>query len=415
MDIVEDLSDPTVPVVQACAVLGVSRATLYRNTQPSAPPTTLVERAPNPRRLAGDERKRVLDVLHSERFADQPPPEVYATLLSEGVYLASIRTMYRLLAERGETAERRAQRAAVKHAKPTLTATAPNQVWTWDITKVRGPLPGIFYFVYVVLDLFSRMVVGWMLAERESGALAEKLFAETTARHGVVPGELTVHSDRGSPMKSSDLADLFSVLGVTRSFSRPHVSDDNAFSEALFKTAKYQPDYPGAFASPSHARAWFQQLFGWYNEHHQHCGLALFTPADVFYGRVEEVAARRQGALDAAYKEHPERFPNGPPVVRRPPDAVHINPIRPVPAADVAAAERVSTTTAQTAQTETSPASSNALALEASAALPVATPSTAQLNLADTSARLEREPTPRRGARARRDAPRGVTRNALPS
>jgi transposase InsO family protein len=326
MDIIEDLAAPHVPIVQACAALGVSRATLYRATQLPAPPT-FVERLPSPRRLADDERQHVVDTLHSERFADQPPPEVYATLLSEGVYLASIRTMYRLLAERGETAERRAQRAPVKHAKPSLTATAPNQVWTWDITKVRGPLPGVFYFVYVILDLYSRMVVGWMLAERETGALAEQLFADAIARHGVAPGALTVHADRGSPMKSSDLAGLFSVLGVTRSFSRPHVSDDNAFSEALFKTGKYQPDFPGGFASPSHGRAWFQQFFGWYNVDHQHSGLALFTPADVFYGRIDEVAARRQAALDSAYAAHPERFPNGHPVVRRPPAAVHINPI----------------------------------------------------------------------------------------
>ena len=326
MDLVEDLDDPTVPVVHACAALGVSRATLYRSTLPPAPPA-LAQRAPSARRLADDERQRVLDVLHSARFADQPPPEVYATLLSEGIYLASIRTMYRLLTERGETAERRAQRAPVKHAKPTLTATAPNEVWTWDITKVRGPLPGVFYFVYVVLDLFSRMVVGWMLAERENAAHAERLFTEAITRHGVAPGVLTVHADRGSPMRSSDLAELFAVLGVARSFSRPHVSDDNAFSESLFKTGKYQPDYPGEFASPSHGRAWFQQFFGWYNVDHQHSGLALFTPADVFYGRVEEIAMRRQAALDDAYAAHPERFPNGPPVVRRPPAAVHINPL----------------------------------------------------------------------------------------
>lgn len=326
MDLVENLHDPTLPVVQACAALGVSRATLYRSTQPPAPPT-IVMRAPSPRRLADDERQRVLDVLHSERFADQPPTEVYATLLSEGVYLASIRTMYRLLAEQGETAERRAQRTPTKHAKPTLTATAPNQVWTWDITKLRGPMPGVFYHLYVVLDLFSRMIVGWMLAERESAALAEKLFAETIARHGVAPGVLTVHADRGSPMKSNDLATLFAALDVARSFSRPHVSDDNAYSESLFKTGKYQPDYPGAFASPSHARAWWQQFVGWYNDEHQHSGLALFTPADVFHARVEQVVARRQAALDAAYAAHPERFPNGPPTVRRPPVAVHIDPL----------------------------------------------------------------------------------------
>jgi len=337
MDILEELDDPTVPIVTACGALGVSRATLYRQTTPPAPPPH-TERAPSPRRLGEEERQAVLDVLHSERFVDQPPPEVFATLLSEGVYLASIRTMYRLLAERGESAERRAQRAPAQHTKPSLTATAPNQVWTWDITKLRGPLPGVFYALYVIIDLFSRMVVGWMLAERESAAHAEQLFAETVARHGIAPGALTVHADRGSPMKSKGLADLFANLGVARSFSRPHVSDDNAFSEAQFKTLKYQPDYPGEFASPAHGRAWCEEFFAWFNHEHQHSGLALFTPADVFHGRVDDVVARRQQALDRAYADHPERFPNGPPVVRRPPESVSINPIviDDVPANDVA-------------------------------------------------------------------------------
>jgi transposase InsO family protein len=323
---IEDIDDPAIPIAQACEALGVSRATAYRRTTPPRPPS-YVTRAPNPRRLGEDERKAILEVLHSERFVDQPPPEVYAALLSQGVYLASIRTMYRLLAEQGENAERRAQRAPARHVKPTLSATAPNQVWTWDITKLRSVVPGVLYCLYVIMDLFSRMVVGWLLAERENGAHAERLFAETIARHGVTPGLLTVHADRGSPMKSEDLAQLLALLGVARSFSRPHVSDDNAFSEAQFKTLKYQPDYPGAFASMAHARAWCQEFVGWFNEDHQHSGIALFTPAEVFYGRVEEVAARRQEALDGAYAANPERFPNGAPVARRPPVAVHINPL----------------------------------------------------------------------------------------
>ncbi|WP_437572883.1 DDE-type integrase/transposase/recombinase [Sorangium sp. So ce542] len=200
-------------------------------------------------------------------------------------------------------------------------------MWTWDITKLRGPLPGVFYCLYVVLDLFSRMIVGWLLAERESAELAEHLFAETVARHGVKPGSLTVHADRGSAMRSEGLAQLLGSLGVVRSFSRPHVSDDNAFSESQFKTLKHQPDYPDRFASLAHARAWCQEFFTWYNDLHQHSGLALFTPADVFYGQVEDVAARRQVALDTAYAAHPGRFPNGPPVVRRPPASVAINPL----------------------------------------------------------------------------------------
>jgi putative transposase len=326
MDVVEELDDPQIPIAQACAALGISRATLYRQTQPAKPASVPV-RGPSPRRLSDLERQAVLDVLHSDEFVDQPPPEVYATLLSRGVYHASIRTMYRVLAASGESVERRAQRGPMTHAKPTLLATGPNQVWTWDITKLRGSLHGVFYCLYAILDLFSRMTVGWLLAERESAELAEQLFAETVTRHGIEPGSLTVHADRGSAMRSDGLAQLLGSLGVVRSFSRPHVSDDNAFSESQFKTLKYQPDYPERFNSPTHARAWCQEFFEWYNDHHQHSGLALFTPADVFYGRIEEVAARRQAALDDAYAQHPERFANGPPVVRRPPTSVAINPL----------------------------------------------------------------------------------------
>lgn len=264
--------------------------------------------------------------MHSPEFADQPPTEVYATLLSRGVHLASIRTMYRLLAELGETKERRNQRSPGPHAKPSLTATAPNQVWTWDITKLATLQVGIFLHAYVIIDLFSRYVVGWMVAAKECKHLAAQLFAETIARHGIEPG-LTVHSDRGSAMKSDTLAQLLASLGATRSFSRPHVSDDNAFSEAQFKTLKYQPDYPGRFLSELHARGWLQPFFGWHNDDHHHTGLALFTPADVFFGRVEQVRIVRQAALDSAYSAHPERFPNGPPLVPLPPVEVYINPL----------------------------------------------------------------------------------------
>ncbi|WP_437800092.1 DDE-type integrase/transposase/recombinase [Sorangium sp. So ce693] len=207
MDVIEELDDPTSHVAHACAALGVSRATLYRQTRPAKPPA-LPRPAPSPRRLSDPERQAVLDVLHSEEFADQPPPEVYATLLSRGVYLASIRTMSRLLAASGESGERRTRRGPMKHAKPTLTTTALNQVWTWDITKLRGPLPGVFNCLYVVLDLFSPMTVGWLVVERENAQLAEHLFAEIVARHGVGPGPLTVHVDRGSATRSEGLAQV---------------------------------------------------------------------------------------------------------------------------------------------------------------------------------------------------------------
>jgi putative transposase len=327
MQLVEQ-RDPEVPVDAACHALNVSRASLYRSRRPAAPaqPQAVCRHAPSPRRLDDAERQHILDTLHRAEFADQPPTEVYATLLGRGEYLASIRTMYRVLAEAGETKERRNQRAPQQHVMPSLTATAPNQVWTWDITKLATEQKGVFLMAYVIIDLFSRFVVGWMLAAKECKHLAAQLFAETIARHGVVPG-LQVHSDRGSTMKSDTLAQLLDTLGVSRSFSRPRVSNDNPFSEAGFKTMKYQPDYPGRFAGDLHGRAWLGDFFAWSNDDHHHAGLALFTPADVFYGRVGAVAAIRQAALDAAYAAHPERFPNGPPRVRRPPEAVHINPM----------------------------------------------------------------------------------------
>jgi putative transposase len=314
-----------VPVNAACDALGVSRASLYRKRRPPLPPTERV-RPPSPRRLSDGERERILETLNSPEFVDQPPTEVYATLLGRGIYLGSIRTMYRVLAEVGATRERRNQRAPQKHAKPSLTAAAPNQVWTWDITKLATKQKGVFLTAYVIIDLFSRFVVGWMLARKECKHLAAQLFAETIARHGVEPG-LSVHADRGSAMKSDTLAQLFASLGVSPSFSRPRVSDDNAFSEAQFKTLKYQPDYPGRFEGELHGRAYLQDFFGWHNDEHHHSGLALFTPADVYYGRVEAVRATRQAALVAAYGEHPERFPHGPPRVALPPAEVHINPL----------------------------------------------------------------------------------------
>ena len=321
-----ELRDVTVPADAACAALGVSRASLYRTRQPSPSPGVAAPRAPNPRRLGDAERQLVLDTFHLPEFADQPPTEVYAALLERGIYLASIRTMYRLLAAAGETGERRNQRLPHVHAKPSLKATAPNQVWTWDITKLATEQKGVFLLAYVIIDLFSRYVVGWMVAAKECKHLAAQLFAETIARHGVEPG-LTVHADRGSAMKSDTLAQLLASLGASRSFSRPHVSDDNPYSESQFKTLKYQPDYPGRFSGVLHGRGWLAGFFGWHNDEHHHSGLALFTPADVFFGRVEAVRAVRQLALDAAYRLHPERFAHGPPRVALPPTEVLINPI----------------------------------------------------------------------------------------
>jgi putative transposase len=325
MDLVEDLAEPGVSVNAACAALGLSRAAMYRSTSPDAPPAVR-ERAANPRRLSDDERQAIVDVMHGPEFIDQPPMEVFGTLLSQGIYLGSIRTIYRVLAELGETKERRNQRLPHTYAKPSLCATAPNQVWTWDITKLATLQKGVFLHAYVILDLFSRYVVGWMVAAKECKHLAAQLFADTVARHGIEPG-LTVHSDRGAAMKSDTLAQLLATLGVDQSFSRPHVSDDNPFQESHFKTMKYQPDYPGHFSGVLHARAWLEEFMGWHNDDHQHSGLALFTPADVFFERIGIVHAARQGALDAAYAMHPERFPNGAPKAALPPAEVNINPI----------------------------------------------------------------------------------------
>jgi len=324
-DLVESRAESTVSVVVACCAIGVSRATLYRSRQPAATRKVRVSR-PSPRRLPDAERQAIVDVMHTTEFVDQPPLEVFGKLLSRGIYLASIRTMYRVLAERGESKERRDQRLPRPYLKPSLTATRPNQVWTWDITKLATLERGIFLHAYVIIDLFSRYVVGWMVAVKECQHLAAQLFAEAAARHQVEPG-LRVHADRGSAMRSDTLAQLLATLGAMRSFSRPHVSDDNPFSEAQFKTLKYQPDYPGRFTGLLHARGWLESFFAWHNHGHQHSGLALFTPEDVFLGRVSTVHAVRQAALDAAYARHAERFPNGAPVAALPPTEVHINPL----------------------------------------------------------------------------------------
>jgi putative transposase len=285
-----------------------------------------VARPRSHRRIPDEIRAEILAVLDSERFVDQPPREVYATLLSEGTYLCSWTTMYRVLRERGALKERRNQRERRSHAVPRLVADAPNRVWTWDVSKLATHERGVFLSLYVVLDLFSRYVVAWMVAAHENSALAKQLFAEAISRYGVNPGELVVHQDRGAPMTSHGFAELLGQLGVERSYARPRVSNDNPYSESHFRTAKYQPDYPGRFRDAVHARRWCEDFFAWYNEDHHHTGLALFTPSDVFFGQVDAIAHRRQDALLAAYAAHPERFVSGPPTVKRPPPRVFINP-----------------------------------------------------------------------------------------
>ena len=313
----------------ACRALGVPRASLYRSMQPA--PSRRVRPTPE-WALTAAERQTVLDHLQSERFADKAPAEVYATLIDEGIFLCSIRTMHRILAQNGELKERRNQLRHPQYKKPELLATGPNQVWTWDITKLLGPAKWTYFHLYVILDIFSRYVVGWMVAPRETAELARRLIADTCEKQGIVPETLTIHADRGTSMTSKPVALLMADLGVTKTHSRPHVSDDNPYSESQFKTLKYMPEFPERFGSIEDSRAFGQKFFPWYNHDHHHSGIALLTPEMLHYGMAGEVIELRQQVLDQAYARNPERFvharPKHPPL----PTAVWINPPTPSPA-----------------------------------------------------------------------------------
>jgi transposase InsO family protein len=326
MSAVATLSERT-GIQRACAALGVPRSTLYRHrTQAAAPPRPLPPARPSPpQALSPGEREQALEILHSPRFVDASPTEVYAALLDEDRYLCSIRTMYRLLACRGEVRERRNQLRHPHYRKPELVATGPNQVWSWDITKLRGPAKWIYYYLYVMLDIFSRYAVGWLLAERESELLAQRLLSETTAKHPVAPGQLTLHADRGPSMTAKSVAQLLADLGIVKSHSRPHTSNDNPFSEAQLKTLKYHPLFPDRFGSLEDAQLFCRGFFPWYNYKHHHSGLALLTPADVHFGRAPERLAHRAEVLRAAYAAHPDRF-HSLPRPKQLPAAVWINP-----------------------------------------------------------------------------------------
>lgn len=305
-----------------CETLGVAPASYYRWRRPRAPSKP---RSSPPRALSSGERQEVLDVLHEPRFVDQAPAEVYATLLDDERYLCSERTMYRILDANEEVRERRNQLRHPSYAAPELMATAPNELWSWDITKLKGPVKWTYYHLYVILDVFSRFVVGWMVAQQESAALAKRLIGETCERQGVSEGQLTLHADRGPSMRSKAVALLLSDLGVTKTHSRPYTSTDNPFSEAQFKTLKYRPQFPTRFGSLQHARSFCGPFFDWYNAEHRHSGLAMLTPQDVHFGLVEQRLAKRTAVLAAAYAAHPERFPRGVPTPDIPPLAVWIN------------------------------------------------------------------------------------------
>ena len=325
MDAAEKLA-PEVGTAAACRAMDVSRATVYRRRRRQ--PTRAEEPCEHrqPRALCEPERQRVRDMLHSERFVDQAPAAVYAALLDEGTYVCSVRTMYRILHDSREVRERRNQLRHPNYKKPELLATGPNQVWSWDITKLLGPAKWTYYYLYVILDIYSRYVVGWMLASRENADLAKRLIRDSIEKQSVDAEKLTLHSDRGPSMKSHTVAQLLATLGATKSHSRPHVSNDNPFSESQFKTMKYRPEFPDRFGSQEDAHSFCQRFFGWYNDEHYHSGIGLLTPATVHYGHAAEVCKQRGEILDAAYQTHPERFVNKRPVPLALPEAVWINP-----------------------------------------------------------------------------------------
>jgi len=316
-----------VGVAPACQSIGLARSSLYYQRVRNREPVEEPKPRPRPARALDDqERQKVLDVLHSERFVDKAPAEVWAALIDEGVYLCSERTMYRILAQAKEVKERRNQLRHPAYSKPELLAEAPNQVWSWDISKLKGPVKWVYLYLYVILDIFSRYVVGWLVAPRESAVLAQRLIEQTCKKQEIDPGQLVLHADRGSPMIAKTTAQLLATLGVGKSHSRPHVSDDNPYSESQFKTLKYCPDFPERFGSLQDAVAFCRKFFNWYNNEHYHSGIGLMTPEMVHYGLTDEVAEHRGKVLTAAFEAHPERFVRGVPSPPAVPTAAWINP-----------------------------------------------------------------------------------------
>jgi putative transposase len=297
-----------VGVASACDAFSIPRASFYRHRGAKAAALLSSPRPTPARALDLQERTQVLAELNSDRFRDAAPAAIFAQLLDAGRYLCSIRTMYRLLRQSGQVRERRDQLTHPPYAKPELLATAPNQLWSWDITKLRGPAKWTYYYLYVILDVFSRYVVGWMLAPRESAELAKRLIGETCGNFAIPEGQLTIHADRGSSMTSKPVAFLLADLGVTKTHSRPHVSDDNPYSESQFRTMKYRPEFPDRFGSIQDGRAFCQRFFPWYNDEHRHSGIGLLTPATLHFGLAEQTQRQRQSVLTAAYLHHPERF-----------------------------------------------------------------------------------------------------------
>jgi putative transposase len=326
MNVARELSRHT-DIKSACEALQIPRACFYRFQQTAIDPAEHPTQRPSPPlALSAGERKQVLQTLHEERFQDLAPHQVYASLLDEGTYYCSIRTMYRLLeAEHGCVKERRAQVQRPHYRKPELLAQAPNQVWSWDITKLKSIVKWTYFYLYVIIDIYSRYVVGWMVAHREQDALAKRLIEETCLKQHIQEGQLTIHADRGSSMKSKSVALLLSDLGIIKSHSRPHISNDNPFSESQFKTLKYCPSFPGQFGCIQETRAFCQQFFNWYNDEHHHCAIGLLTPAQLHYGLAERIQTERANVLMAAFESNPQRFKNRIPLPPPVPEAVWIN------------------------------------------------------------------------------------------
>jgi putative transposase len=327
MDAVAALPPDAGLIGAACAALGLSRASFHRRTAAARRPPAPVRPRPRPARaLTAPERQAVLDLLRQPRFVDQAPAEVYAELLDQGLYHCSIRTMYRILQDNGEVKERRRLLSHPIYKKPELIAEAPNQVWSWDITKLMGPAKWTYFYLYVIIDIFSRRVVAFQVADAESVALFKPLFHDALEKHAVPTGQLTLHADRGPTMKAKATAFLLADLGVTKSHSRPHTSNDNPFSESLFKTCKYQPQFPDRFGSIQDAKAFCRRFFEWYNVDHHHHGIGLMTPNQVHYGQADQVYARRLDTLQIAFAANPNRFVNSKPTPPPKPTAVWINP-----------------------------------------------------------------------------------------
>ena len=304
-----------------CSVLGEPRSSWYRSQKPQQDQHKPRQ---SPRRISAEEETQILDMINSHRFCDMAPAEIHATLLDEGVYLCSERTLYRILSRQNQSVIRR-QSPPRNHPRPELLATRPNQLWSWDITKLKGPAKWTYYYLYKILDVFSRFVVGWMVAYRESAKLAEDLIADTCLKQEIVPGTLTLHADHGSSMTSLTVAQLLADLGVTKTHSRPHVSNDNPYSESGFKTLKYRPDFPERFGPILEARIHCGKFFDWYNYEHHHSGIAMLTPHQVHYGTYQQILNARSATLVRAYLEHPERFVRGVPSVKSLSQEVWIN------------------------------------------------------------------------------------------